>query len=221
MKVRTLTRHFPAPAYLRFPLCGLDISDRAVKYVELLLHGQELRLGKHGEEEIPAGIVKGGVIIDQEKLTDIISGVREKTGLDFFHVSLPEEKAYLVEMSVPEAAGNDLRGAIELHLEENVPIPVNEVVFDYEIVHPPAQGLPTYIVAVSVVETTFAQSYLEVLGKSNITPLGFEFESEALTRAVVKKGKKGVTMIVDIGREQSNLSIVSSGIVRLTSSISL
>ncbi|MEK7535535.1 MAG: pilus assembly protein PilM [Patescibacteria group bacterium] len=215
------SRLFPAPRYLRLPTVGLDISDRAIKYAELVDDHNKLHLGKFGEVEIPEGAIKDGVILDQDKLANIIGLIKKDTGLNTFHISLPEEKAYLVEMEVP-AGARDLHTAIELHLEEHVPLEVGSTIFDYEIAHRPEESdKNTFVVAVSALEDHIAREYAEVLGKAGCKAFSFEFESQALARAVISRGAANVTMIVDIGREQSDVSIVSRGVVRLTSSISL
>lgn len=216
-----LSSIFPTPSLLRLPCAGLDISDRAVKFVLLEGNAGHLHLSKFLEEEIPAGVIKQGVIADVNKLSGVIENIRNKTGIAYFHASLPEEKAYLVEMELPSNT-RDLRQAIELHLEEQIPIEISKATFDYELIHSPADGKgDKFVVAVSALETNFASDYLEAFNKAGCTPLGFEFESQAIARAVVPKNKNGVLMIIDIGREQSNLSIVSNNIVRLTTSISM
>jgi Tfp pilus assembly PilM family ATPase len=44
---------------------------------------------------------------------------------------LPEEKAYLFTTSIPKVAQKDIRSAIEFKMEENVPIPASDLVFDF------------------------------------------------------------------------------------------
>ena len=213
--------YFPPPKYLRLPAAGLDISDRAIKYVELVVHRGELHLGKYGEADIPEGVIVQGVVKDQDKLVNILGGIRQRTNLSIFHVSLPEEKAYLVEMEVPYNAGY-LHGTIELHLEEHFPIETKLALFDYEIIHTPENsGKNVYVIAVSALEGQFASDYFKALRLAGYLPLSFEFESQAISRAVVPASDNGVVMIADIGREQSNIAIVANHIVRLTGSLSV
>src|SRR3989344_1739829 len=217
-----IAKFFPTPSYLHLPCFGLDISVRAVKYIELQNKGSVLDINKWGEREIEKGIVEGGVIKDPDKLTEIIRDIKKETDFNFAYISLPEEKAYLVEMTVPTGADADLHEAIELHLEEQIPIDARTAIFDYEIVHAPdSEHSRTYVVMVSAVESALAESYQNVLAKSGVISLGFEFESQAIARSVVERGNNGISMIVDIGREQSNVSIVSRSLVRLTSSITV
>ncbi|HEY9583099.1 MAG TPA: pilus assembly protein PilM [Candidatus Paceibacterota bacterium] len=217
-----ISKIFPTPVYLQLPLAGLDISDRAIKYVELVTHHGKLRLAKFEETEIEEGIIKGGVVLNKDKFISILRKMCGKIGQTLFHISLPEEKAYLVEMQLPTSARSDLRGAIELHLEEHVPLETAGVTFDFQIVHKPKDSPKgEYTVAVSVIETNFVESYFEVLSEAGLSPIGFEFESQALARVVVDRKINGITMVVDIGREQSHVSIVSQGIVRSTSSLSV
>lgn len=219
--MKKASRIFPAPQYLRFPACGLDISDRAVKFAEIISHHGKMQLGKYGEEEIPPGVILNGVIQDPPTLLAILRKVKEKAGYDFVHVSLPEEKGYVVEMVLPASAGKDLRGAIELHLEEQVPLEAINTTFDFEIAHYPKEVVGgSYILQVTATETGLANTYYDVCKEVGLNPVTFELESQAIARAVVPEGGE-TTMIVDVGREQSNVSVVCRNMVRLSTSISL
>src|SRR3989344_5783843 len=160
-----ILRLFPPPDYLRLPAAGLDISDRAIKFCELKTERGKLSLGKFGEEEIPEGVVTDGVISDPVKLSEILLSVRGKMNNPFFYVSLPEEKAYIAEMPVPTGSNVDLREALSLHLEEQIPLDPKDAIFDFQTVHTPeSSGTNDYIVAVSAVESGLALSYLQALG---------------------------------------------------------
>src|SRR3989344_1901402 len=219
--VKKNSRFFPPPAYLRFPTCGLDISDRSVKFAEIVKYRKHLRLGRYGEEELPAGVVVNGGIQDPSVLLATLKRIKERAGYDFAHVALPEEKSYVVEMVLPASAGRDLRGAIELHLEEQVPLEIRATTFDYEIVHSPEEiAGGRYIVVVSATETSLASIYFDVCREAGLLPGTFELESQAIARALVKEGEE-TKMIVDVGREQSNVSVVCRNQVRLSTSIGM
>jgi type IV pilus assembly protein PilM len=161
------------------------------------------------------------VIQDPSALLAILKKVKEKAGYDFVHVSLPEEKGYIVEMVFPASAGKDLYGAIELHLEEQVPLEASNITFDYEVVHYPKEiAGGSYIVQISATETSIASVYFDVCKEAGLLPVTFELESQAIARAVVPEGAE-TTMIVDVGREQSNVSVVCRNMVRTSTSISL
>ncbi len=207
---------------LYFEACGIDISDRAVKYVSLLHKRHGFELASYGEYYLPEGTINGGVIANAAALIEVLKKVRVEVGLDYAVASLPEEKGYVVEMLVPANLDADkVREAVELHLEERVPIAISGAVFDYEDSTIATGPQDQSILVTSVVETTVADGYYQSLKAAGLRPITFELESQSLARAAIKEGTKDVSMIVDIGREQSNLSIVSGQVVHVAASINV
>ncbi len=52
-------KFFPTPKFLSMPSFGLDISDDSLKFVEIINKKHGVRMGKHGEKKISAGIIDG------------------------------------------------------------------------------------------------------------------------------------------------------------------
>ena len=76
---------FPVPKLLNMQSVGLDISDRSVKYVSLKKTKNSVRINTYGRQEIPAGIVESGKIINKDALAEIIRSIvkKEKNYLAF------------------------------------------------------------------------------------------------------------------------------------------
>ncbi|OHB17124.1 MAG: hypothetical protein A2749_03180 [Parcubacteria group bacterium RIFCSPHIGHO2_01_FULL_45_26] len=207
---------------LNFEACGLDISDRAVKYVSIIRKKRTFELSKYGEHYLPEGVVNGGIISDKEALIKVLKQVKAEVGVDYSAVSLPEEKGYIVEVQVPaHLPVADIREAVELHLEERVPIEASKAIFDYEKSSLAGSSPDQSVLVISAAERAIADDYHDVLSASGLNPIIFELESQALARAVIREGAQDVSIIVDIGREQSNLSITVGGIVHLASSVNV
>ena len=62
---------FSAPAYLRLPAFGLDISDNSLKYIKLKEAYAGYRLQDFGEAKIPLGIIESGSIKKQNDFVGI------------------------------------------------------------------------------------------------------------------------------------------------------
>jgi len=193
------------------PALGVDISDKAVKYAAFSPRHYP-RLSTFGEERIPPGVVERGIIKDGQALGEALQRVRQKSKASLVHASLPEEKAYVVEVQLPLGDPKSIREAIELHLDEHIPLEPISAIFDLELIGPGRAAL-------SAVEQGFAEDYAKALEDAGFQPISFELESHALARALVPRATAETFMIVDIGREQSNLSVVSGGLVRLAASV--
>ncbi len=206
MKQILENRFFPTPRLLRMPSVGIDISDQSIKFAELIPYRGSFRLGRYGEEQIPAGIVAGGKIIDSKKLSEVLASIREKHGLSFVRVAMPEEQVYLFRVKIPRMDRQSIRNAIELQLEEHIPMAAVDSVFDYDLV---SEGDSWYSIKVLASSQVTIDSYLELFASSGYTPISLELEASAIMRAVIPEGDASTVMVVDFGHTRTGVSIVS------------
>lgn len=198
------------------PMVGLDISDVSMRFVELVEKRKGYVIGRFGERAIPRGIIESGEIKKPSELRVIFSDIQKIYKLEFVSVSLPEEKAYLFELRLPAIKYDDIRGAIELVLEEHVPIKVDEVIFDYDIIKEDEAFID---VSVSAVSRLLVDGYLEAFSESGIIPVAFEVEAHSIARSVIPEKDKGTFMTVDFGKTRTGITIISEGAVQFTSTV--
>lgn len=203
------------------PAVGLDISDNAVRFIELIPHGTSgiLKVEKSGEKKFTKSAVVSGYIYNSDEVMRMLRGLKEEYGLNFVNVSIPEEKTYLFSTQIPRLNDEEARDAIELKLEENVPISAKEAVFDYLPVER-ENNLPNFMnVIVSVVPEKVALAYAKVVSGAGLTPLSFEIRAQAVAKSVVSRNNKKATILVNFGEFSTSLSIISLGIVMFTSTV--
>ena len=210
------SRFFPVPKFLEMPSFGLDVSDESVKYIELIKTKSGVRVNRYGEEKIPAGVIESGKIKNPKKMEEILVSLREKEGLKSVRVSLPEEQVYLFNLKLEKLGLENIRERIELSLEEYIPIPAQDAIFDYELLSEDEQNLKLQIAAIP---KNVIEDYLSVFRNSRISANSFELEAQAIARAVIKRGDLETYMIVDFGKKRTGIFIVSKGIVIFTSTL--
>ncbi len=194
----------------------MDFSDARLRFIRL-------REDKHGlvptdfaEVLIPSGCMQGGKIIDQAKFTSFLKDVNKKYNLEFARVSIPESQVYSFTLSVDIAARDDIRGSIELVLEDNVPLKAVETIFDFQVLSSDQKAIVVHVVALS---ETVATAYLTACTAAGITPVSFELDGQAVARAVLTPGDDRSCMIVDIGSSRTAITIVSNGSAVYTSTL--
>lgn len=213
----TFARLFPPPRFISLPAVGVDVSDTSLKYILFGKEGDELTLEKWGDLKIPDGVVVQGTVKDIPALGRVIAEVKKEVGTEFVRLSLPEERAYLFEMSVKRSfVPAEVYGAIEFHLEENIPLSPRDAEFDYVAVGD--QGAESRVVVTAYAKETVT-AYTEACTLAGVVPLSFEVEAQALARAVVRDGDSGVYLIVDFGKTRTGVGVVENGILMLTSTI--
>lgn len=199
---------------------GLAISERAAHAIEFAKVRRGLVLGRFGARAIPSGAIKEGYINDKSAVTESLRSLQKALSMEFVSVSLPEEKAYLFKTELPKRAVTDLRQAIELRLEENVPMSAADAVFDYVVI-PDSADADRIEVSVSVLPKKMVATYLEIIKSAGLKPLAFSIGSAAASRAVIAKGDLGTFLIVNVGETGTDLSIASRGAVQFNLSVAI
>ena len=217
-----IQRVFPPPHIMSFPCVGVDISDTSLKYIQFERehsHDTFLNLKNWGDIEVPVGILERGNVHDGTKLAAVLSEMKERTGARDVNASLPEERAYLFETTLPEhTPRKEIRGLLEFRLEENVPLSPRDAYFDYVVV-----GHDTESHSIRIAVTVYAQStingYYEACLQAGLIPLSFEIEAQAIARAAIPLGHNETYMIVDFGKTRMGIGIVHQGTLMYTSTL--
>ncbi len=204
---------------------GLDISDLSLKIIKLKKRRGDLVLASIGEGKIKPGIIEGGEIKNEEKLAETIKTVCEKVRGEelktkYVVASLPEEKSFLAVIQMPRLPEENLKSAIIYEAENYIPLPIEKVYLDYQIVPPVYDHLDHLDVLVVAVPKKIVDSYLSALKLAGFYPLAFEIESQAISRALIKNEVTSQpVLLIDVGATRTSFIIFSGYSLRFTSSI--
>jgi len=170
----------------------------------------------YAQVTIPDGCFEGGRILDEAKVISFLIGVRMTHRLHNVRISIPESQAYSVTLPIDAAVSSDMRGSIELLLEDNIPLNITEAIFDYHILHKTEKTIVVQVVAIA---KKTAEAYLRVFTAAGMTPVSFEIDSQATVRALVVPHMLGTALIVDIGAERTGISIATSNTAVYTTTL--
>ncbi|MDP3645653.1 MAG: pilus assembly protein PilM [bacterium] len=213
-----LERIVPMSERLMPPLFGLHISTQTIRVAELVEKPEGLRLGRYAERHIPYDSAYGEAPEARIELVKALRELKSSLGLDFVVASVPEERAYLFKTTVPVVPEREMRGNIELQLEENVPIPPSEAVFDYAIV--PERHKEDHIdVTVTVLPRDIVKRTVELYGEAGISLSALRTVGDAITTAVIPRDDRRTVMIVNFGTRRTGIYVVSGGIVIFSASL--
>jgi len=198
------------------PAVALDISDRSVKFLKIGRGKKGLSVDFFGEKIIPQGTIESGVIQDREGLKNIIKDLVKEKGFDKAVISLPEEKAFLVTMHIEGVSKSELRESISLQIEEHIPLPGAEIIFDYDIIKEHKGG---FEVAVNAMSKAIVRTYFDAISEAGALPLAMEVEGQAMARSLVRENNEGTYMLVDFGRMRTSFTIVGDGKARFSTTV--
>lgn len=213
-RLRTL---FAPPDYIALPLSGIDLSTSGVKAVRLAETVHGLVLASYVETRLPAGAFTDGEIIDHAAVIQALISATEATGISAANVALPESKSYLFETAAAGKNKSELRIAIEQHLDEFVPLPPEETVFDFVEVGRNERG-ETSMAGVGFARRVVDET-LAVYDEAHIGVRTLEDETFASSRALLPMNDESTVLIIDVGKTTTKLSIVTSGVPRFATTI--
>ncbi len=193
------------PRYLAQPTAGIDISASGIKVAMLKERTHGLELGAFGEESLPPGAIVSGEILDTAAVVAALRTIAKKHGVTTANVTLPEARSYLFEADVPGKNKKEWRTAIEQHLDEYVPLPPAEVIFDaVPVFHSPER---THLAGVGVARRA-VELAVSVFDEAGIHVRSVEGETFGVPRAILPHGNTETLLIIDIGRTTTKLLIV-------------
>ncbi len=210
-------KFFPPPELLTMPTVGIDISDVSIRFLELVVLRNGIRVGRFGPAVIPEGIVVQGKIKDAKRLTEELKKLKDKYNLNFVNISLPEEQVYLFQTTITKVlSGQSVRSVLEFKLEEHIPIPAQDAVFDYEILEEDETG--NMVLSVAAYSRGTINDYVFIFKSAGLIPHTLEIETQSTARSVVPDSN-GTYMIVDYGHARTGVAVVSRGTLRFTSTV--
>ncbi len=218
MKQLSYNKFFPTPRFLSLSSVGLDFSDHSLRFVELTATRKGLRMRRYAEEKIPEGLVQGGRIINGEQFSGFLSEVRKKYKLKYVRVSLPEEHVYSFTTVIDTVEPNEVRSAIELSLENNIPIKAAEAVFDFAVVNRNETTMAVHVIAAA---EQIASSYYDTFEAAGLIPVSFELEAGAIARSIIPEAATNSFMVVDFGDMKTGISIIANGLPVYTSTLDI
>lgn len=139
-------------------------------------------------------------------------------GYHMVRAILHEGDVYAFKMRIPTTKTEEFHSAIESALEENVPIPPTDALFEYEIISTDTLKNET-LVAVTVISEKIVANYVALLQAAEIAPVMFETESRALARALVAKDDMNTHAVLAIEEHHSVVFIVEKGKATFSSSV--
>ncbi|MFC1629697.1 type IV pilus assembly protein PilM [Patescibacteria group bacterium] len=206
---------------------GLDISDLSLKIINLKKKGRFLSLASFGDFPVKSGIIKGGEIKDQKSLTENIkeslsNAKGEKLATKHIVCSLPEQKAFLQVIQLPKMPEEDLKSAVIYEAENYIPLPIEEVYLDFQIVAPLKNHLDHFDILIAALPRKTVDPYIACVKGAGLFPVAVEIESQSVSRSLIKdESVAAPVLLIDFSATKTSFIIFSGNSLRFTSSISV
>lgn len=214
---RFIRVEFRPPNFLLLPTAGIDISTSGIKIALIKETMRGYALASFGELMLPNGSVVGGEIADRKAVIKGLKTLARKHHIQIANVALPESRGYLFEADLSENMSREsARVQIEQRLEEYVPLPAPEVVFDFARVQDADKQYRAVGMGYArrVIDET-----ISVVEEAGIQVRAVESETFALPRAILKPESTDTVLLVDIGKTTTKLMVVSNHVPRYVTTL--
>lgn len=212
-----ITSAFPVPASLMLADTSIEISDGMLRYFQCdRKHGVVIPKD-FGTTTFP----RLNIEQNEKAKTDATGILREWSSTRkqrIVNSVIHEAEAYVFKISVPTTNPKEIPSAIEALLEENVPIPPSEAVFEYTVIASD-EKLNETTVAVSALPKKAVIEHIELLRSGGLVVASLETEARGIARALCPKDDTSVRAVLSISEKHSVVFIAERGSVVFSSSI--
>lgn len=198
---------------------GLDISDTSIKVMELRRNRGLLHPTGLASLLLYDKVIHSNMIINPQRLADNIKAALNSAHINSKYAvcSIPEAKSFVRNLTLPPMTESELDTAVPTELSQDIPIPVDQVYLDWQIIHQDSDKLELLVTASP---KAYVDALVESLKLAGITPIAMELESQATARALI--GPQDLSrniLIADLATMQTSFIIVEAGVIQYTSSM--
>ncbi|OHA00687.1 MAG: hypothetical protein A3C07_00500 [Candidatus Sungbacteria bacterium RIFCSPHIGHO2_02_FULL_47_11] len=205
---------------------GIDIGMFSVKVVQLRYEGERAILETYGEllsEQYfknAEQITGGGFLryLDNDVATLLKDVLRESNVTAKEAVlSVPATASFVTPISFPRLSEKELESAIPLEARKYVPIPLSEVILDWDVLETEGEkdSIEVLLIAVS---REVVEKFKRVAKLAEIIPLALEIETFSLARSLARYDMVP-TALINFGHTATTLTVVDKGRLQISHSI--
>jgi type IV pilus assembly protein PilM len=201
---------------------GLDINDSSLKAIKLRKKQDRFFVDSLGEIGISEGVIESGVIRDEKSLVSAIREARMDSGkkirTKYVVASLPEKESFLVVVQMPKMKEEELKKAVIFEAENYIPLPVENVYLDYQIIKSAGSDNNHLEVLVAATPKSIVDSYVACIKSAGLIPVALEIESQAIARALVSENNKQPLLLIDVGEKRTDFIVYAENSIRFADS---
>ncbi|MAG44977.1 hypothetical protein CL633_03770 [bacterium] len=201
---------------------GLDIGTKSIKAVYLRKKEKKDKISFVLENyalsflESPEHNIKD---LNIEQIANIIQEMFVSAGIIAEHVimSVSAFSTFLTLIEIPKVSQQNVQELINIEAKKYVPVSLETVTLGWHIISQKEKTMSTLLIAVPREST---QKIAQIAKQAELDLKGIEVETFALSRSL-SLGQDGLSVIIDIGVQGTNITIVQKGIILMQRALSL
>lgn len=209
---------------------GIDIGVSSIKVVKLKSRGRKSRLENYLEFILPekSGLStfdKNNMLLNSEMAAGILGVILRRLKIKDTKVSfaLPDFSTFFTTISLPPMPEAEIPQAIEFEARHYIPLPLNQVTFDWQIIakEKTQGGLKAKVLLVAVPNRVL-ESYQHLALLCHFEIKGMQAEVFGLIKSSIAKQFQDKTVcLIDFGWQSTTVSIVRNKNLLLSQSFDI
>lgn len=204
------------------PIIGLDISQTGIKV--MAVDPKKWSVLGYGSVDLDPAKVQASLEGDDPYLGEnLASLLKDKLigTLPSNHavVGIPTSRTYSRTFTVPVSAEKSLHDAVEVEVDQYIPVPFSSLYVDYEII---ARTKEELTIVMSAVPRILVDNCHAALENAGIQPIMIEPSINSVAR-VLEATEEGhlTTLIIDIGPASTDIAVLEGGTIRVSGGLGI
>lgn len=192
------------------PLFGFDIGHGSLKVMQTEIHAKKPHIVGYGTVSFDPAAMQDGVVSDPKAIAraaqelfkhHLIGDVTTRRVV----IAIPAYRTFTRLINLPVLAGKQLKEAVELEASQYIPVPLEELYLDYDVVGQDKGQLDVFAVAVP---RKIVDSQLQLMRLLGLETVGVETTIDAAGRLFLQDRQSDVpAVLIDFGSLSADITI--------------
>ena len=207
---------------------GVDVGSSALRVVEVGGWGDRRTLKNYGEirmrtmyKEPFRSLEKSALLLSTNDIARALRGILEeihsKEKRAIFAIS--DFSSFFTTLDLPMMKEKELGDAVRFEARRHVPLPLSEVVLDWQLLEK-TKDRRSYRILLVAVPNEVVNYYEEIARFAGLNLVALEAEIFGNIRSHLKDEKEPV-LLIDIGSHTTTVSVVSNGMLRISHTLNM
>ncbi len=198
------------------PVFGLDIGFSSLKALQIDASARKKRVVGYGVTHFDPAAIVDGVIKDPEVVAKsafelFSNGITGDITTRRVAVAIPAARTFNRPMTLPHLKNKELAEAVRLEAEQYIPVPLDQLYLDYEIIR--QTDKETELLAVAV-PRKIVDSYMNLINILGLEPVAMETTIGAASRLFVETDRSDTpSVLIDFGSVSADLTIFDQALI--------
>jgi type IV pilus assembly protein PilM len=202
---------------------GLDIGSTAVRAAEVAVSGDQVSVLRAAQVKVAEGAVENSEVREPEAVADAL---RELWAVGKFKskqvvMGVGNQRVVVREIGLPWLPEKELRDSLGFQVQEFIPMSVDDVVLDFDVLGEFEQeGRRMIRIMLVAAQRIMVDAVVAAAEGAKLDPVGLDLVPFALVRAVgatdtgMDLEQEGDEAVIDIGAHVTNICVHSRGLTR-------